>query len=104
MTAAHRWIGPFENQRARRFVARRAAQNGFARTQTGDDLGRTALVARELAEEHNRGVDVLEARRLERDDARIAVQPSCGLRDDLVGDRAHRAQFLRDDQIGFELR
>ncbi len=57
-------------------------------------LGERADVAQDLAERV----------RVERDDRGPGVQPLGDRADVVVGDRAHRAQRLGDDQVGLELR
>ena len=48
------------------------------------------------------GEDVVERRRLERNQARVAAQPFRRASDDVIRDRADLAQFLGDDQIRLE--
>ena len=75
-----------------------------AMAQCSNDRLRHAFAIRRLPDGDNRVEHALDARRLKREDLRLAWQRACDLQHILVGDGANRAEFLSQDEVRFELR
>ena len=73
------------------------------RALAGDEVQRRVARAGGLGDRADVAHRLAERRRVQRDDPRLLGQLGGDAADVVVGDRAHRAQLLGDDQVGLEL-